>query len=154
MTVGERLRYIRKSSNLTLEEFGSRIGMKKNSLSQIENGKNSLTEQTLMSVCREFNANPDWIRSESGDPFVSISDSDAYRRAADAVATGSHEMDRIVRGIITYYGNMDDDCKSLFLDYLHKVSSLVSDSESKHTAPDEETLKKQYETKDVHDNAV
>ena len=46
MTRGERIKEIRKSYNLTLEKFGERIGMKKSSVSQLENGINSVTEQT------------------------------------------------------------------------------------------------------------
>ena len=38
MTQGERIREARKTLGLTLEKFGEKIGMKKNSVSQIENG--------------------------------------------------------------------------------------------------------------------
>lgn len=65
MTQGERIREVRKTLGLTLEKFGEKIGMKKNSVSQIESGKNSVTEQVVKSICREFNvdymANPDKI---------------------------------------------------------------------------------------------
>ena len=44
MTQGERIREIRKVLGLTLEKFGDAIGMKKNSISQLENGKNNLTD--------------------------------------------------------------------------------------------------------------
>ena len=47
MTQGERIREVRKALGLTLEKFGEKIGMKKNSVSQIENGKNSVTEQVI-----------------------------------------------------------------------------------------------------------
>ena len=38
MTQGERVKEIRKALGLTLEKFGNEIGLKKNSVSQIENG--------------------------------------------------------------------------------------------------------------------
>lgn len=149
-----RIKEIRLNRGFSQEEFGKRLGVTKSTISNIETGRFNLTDSMVKLICKEFNVDETWLRTGEGNMEPTVSQAEAYRRAADAVATGSHEMDRIVRGIITYYGNMDDDCKSLFLDYLQKFSSLVSDSESKHTAPDEETLEKQYETKDMHDNAV
>lgn len=70
MTQGERIRTVRNHFDLTLEKFGDRIGMKKNSVSQLENGKNSLTEQTLRFICREFNVNEDWLRTGEGEMFI------------------------------------------------------------------------------------
>lgn len=149
-----RIKEIRLNRGFSQEEFGKRLGVTKSTISNIETGRFNLTDSMVKLICKEFNIDENWLRTGEGNMEPTVSQAEAYRRAADAVASGSHEMDRIVRGIITYYGNMDDDCKNLFWDYLQKVSSLVSDSESKHTAPDEETLEKQYETKDVHDNAV
>ena len=54
MTQGERIREVRKALGLTLEKFGEKIGMKKNSVSQLENGKNSVTEQVVKAICREY----------------------------------------------------------------------------------------------------
>ena len=73
MTQGERVKEVRKSLNLTLEKFGERIGLKKNSLSQIETGRNNLTDQTFASICREFNISEDWLRDGTGDMFVDLS---------------------------------------------------------------------------------
>ena len=64
MTQGERIREVRKTLGLTLEKFGEKIGMKKNSVSQIENGKNSVTEQVVKSICREFNVDYIWLTSK------------------------------------------------------------------------------------------
>ena len=73
MTQGERVKEVRKSLDLTLEKFGERIGLKKNSLSQIENGRNSLTDQTASSISREFNVSEEWLRDGAGNMFVDLS---------------------------------------------------------------------------------
>lgn len=74
MTQGERIKEIRKANSLTLEKFGERIGMKKSSVSQLENGINSVTEQTLISICREFNVNERWLRIGEGEMFIRLSE--------------------------------------------------------------------------------
>ncbi len=72
MTQGERVRYIRKDKKMTLEKFGEKIGLKKNSLSQIENGKNDLTEQNKKAICREFHVNYAWLSEGIGDIYNNI----------------------------------------------------------------------------------
>ena len=74
MTQGERIREVRKTLGLTLEKFGEKIGMKKNSVSQIENGKNSVTEQVVKSICREFNVDYIWLTTGGGEMFVDTDD--------------------------------------------------------------------------------
>ena len=70
MTQGERIREVRKTLGLTLEKFGEKIGMKKNSVSQLENGKNSVTEQVIKLICREYNVDPTWLTTGEGEMFV------------------------------------------------------------------------------------
>lgn len=80
MTQGERVREIRKALGLTLEKFGNEIGLKKNSISQIENGVNELTEANLMAICREnWNnklVNEEWLRNGEGEMFLPITRDD------------------------------------------------------------------------------
>lgn len=42
MTQGERIREVRKALGLTLEKFGDKLGVKKNTLSALERGVNGL----------------------------------------------------------------------------------------------------------------
>lgn len=74
MTQGERVREVRKALDLTLEKFGEKIGLKKNSLSQIEHGINNLTEQMAKSICREFNVSYDYLVDGEGEMFTDLPD--------------------------------------------------------------------------------
>lgn len=70
MTQGERVKLLRKSLNLSQEKFGERINMKKNSISQIENGVNNLTDIVAKSISNEFNVNYFWLRDGEGDMYI------------------------------------------------------------------------------------
>ena len=72
MTQGERIKLVRKELNLTLEKFGERIGLKKSSLSQVEIGINSVTEQLIKSICREFNVDYLWLTTGEGEMFNNL----------------------------------------------------------------------------------
>lgn len=66
MTEGERVKAVRKAKGLTLEKFGESFGMSRSSISDIENGRRSLTPQTRLSICREYNVNIEWLVSGDG----------------------------------------------------------------------------------------
>ena len=72
MTQGERLKEIRKTLGLTLEKFGEKLGVKKNSLSQIENGHNALTDQMALAICREYNVHYDYLMAGDGEMFDNL----------------------------------------------------------------------------------
>ncbi len=74
MTQGERVREIRKSLGLTLEKFGEKLGVKKNAISQIETGRNSLTDQMTKSICREFGVDYIFLTTGEGEMFVDSDD--------------------------------------------------------------------------------
>ena len=89
MTQGERIREVRKALGLTLEKFGEKIGMKKNSVSQLENGKNSVTEQVVKAICREYNVDYMWLTTGDGEMFID-SDDDFIERI-DRIMAGEDE---------------------------------------------------------------
>jgi len=68
--MNKRIKELRKHLGFTLDQFGEHVGLKKSTLSNIENGKNNITEQTFISICREFNVNPEWLRNGAGDMFL------------------------------------------------------------------------------------
>ena len=57
MEQGIRVKKLRKELGLTLEKFGKPLGVGKTAISKIENGENNLTDQMIISICREFNVN-------------------------------------------------------------------------------------------------
>lgn len=68
--MNERIREIRKKLRLSGEKFGEKIGLKRVAISQLETGRTTPTNQTIMSICREFNVSEEWLRSGTGDMFV------------------------------------------------------------------------------------
>ena len=70
--MGERVRELRKTLRLSGEKFGEKIGLKKVAVSQIETGRNNLSEQNILAICREFNVNEDWLRYGTGEMFKDV----------------------------------------------------------------------------------
>ena len=76
----ERIRQVRKSYGLTLEQFGEKIGLKKSVLSRIENGYSMPQEQTLRLICRVFNISYAWLKDGVGEMTAESDEDDAVNR--------------------------------------------------------------------------
>ncbi len=68
--MNERLKKLRKTLDLTQQEFADRIGIKRNSFANYETGRNTPIDAIIVSICREFNVNEEWLRNGSGDMFL------------------------------------------------------------------------------------
>lgn len=71
-----RIKELRKRLGLTLDKFGERIGIKKSSLSTIESGKTNASEQTILSIVREFGVSEEWLRNGTGEMFPEKSEAE------------------------------------------------------------------------------
>ena len=70
-TEGERIKYLRKDIlHMTLEAFGDRLGVKKGTLSPIENNKNPVTMQMRRNICNTYRVSENWLLTGEGDMFV------------------------------------------------------------------------------------
>ena len=70
MNEGLRVKEIRDSLNLTMEKFGSALGVGKTAISKIEKGERSLTEQMAKAICREYSVNEEWLKNGTGEMFA------------------------------------------------------------------------------------
>lgn len=109
--MNERIKELRNQLGLTLEEFGSRIGMSKSGLSKIERNVSGISDQTIRSICREFEVNEEWLRTGDGDMFDQSNGSILSRVSSEygltareqAVIAAFLELDTADRAVIMRY---------------------------------------------------
>lgn len=114
-TINERIHKLRKHLSLSQEAFGQRIGIKKPSISMIEKGKNNPSEQTIKSICREFNVNYSWLVNGSGDVFLKTDDA-----LFEALAE-EYNLSEIHMRMVKEFLKLDDHDKDVFVKYLENV---------------------------------
>ena len=108
-TINERIKYIRKDLKMSQKDFGEKIGLKPNSLSDIETEKNSVTEQTLKAVCREFNVSEQWLRKGEGEIYKFVQ-TDDYSEITTIIG----EKDPKAKQAIIDYWKLSESDKELF----------------------------------------
>lgn len=68
--MNERIKKLRRTLDLTQQEFADKIGIKRNSLANYETGRNTPIDAIVVSICREFNVNEEWLRNGTGEMFL------------------------------------------------------------------------------------
>ena len=75
MFTGERLRLLRNTLNLSQDDFGKRLGVSNTAISKLEKNERNLTEQMLLSICREFKVDYFWLTEGRGEMFIETPES-------------------------------------------------------------------------------
>lgn len=115
MTQGERIKELRKTLSLTLEKFGQRIGVGKSTISDLENGRRSLSEHMTKSICREFSVDYIWLTTGEGGMFVE-SDDDFFERI-DRIMAGENESRKNMIKTLLYASDADIEAFDRLVDY-------------------------------------
>lgn len=121
--MNNRIKQLRKDLGLTQEKFGEKLGLKKNSISQIENGINSLTEQLLLSVCREFNVSEKWLRTGEGEMFIPVPEEDEVAAYVEDLLAdnGENELYNLIKSIMRTYNELSPKSQEVLKDASKKL---------------------------------
>lgn len=71
--MNERVKQLREALGLSQEALGARVGVTRGSISRLESGTNNVTPAMIISLCREFNVNEEWLRNGTGEMFNDLS---------------------------------------------------------------------------------
>ena len=71
--MNERIKELRKYLNMNQEEFGARIGVKRSTITNYENGDRVPLDAVVSSICKEFGVSEVWLRTGEGDMMRAMS---------------------------------------------------------------------------------
>lgn len=73
-----RIKEIRKSKGLTQTDFGKKIGVKGNTITNYETGLRNPSDAIIKAICREFNVNELWLRTGKGEPTSKLEEEERF----------------------------------------------------------------------------
>lgn len=65
----DRIKKLRKTLDMTQQEFADKIGVKRNTIAQYEIGRNEPIDAVVNLICHEFDVNETWLRTGEGEMF-------------------------------------------------------------------------------------
>ena len=93
--INARIKHVRKEiAKMTLEQFGSKIGISASACSYIEKGINNPSDQTVKSICREFGIREEWLRTGEGAERIAQSKDEEISSFLHSVLKGEPETFR------------------------------------------------------------
>lgn len=69
MTLGERIKKVRKDKDLTQQQFAEKIGTSANVLTNYETGRRNPSSSVINNICKTFNVNDKWLREGTGEIY-------------------------------------------------------------------------------------
>ena len=118
MNINNRILELRKNAlKLSQENFAKKLGITKSSISKIENCENNVSDRMVLSICREFNVNEEWLRTGNGEMFNTSSNINFEEY------TKQKGMTDIEKDIVMNYLNLDIETRSKIIEMLKKTFS-------------------------------
>lgn len=118
--MNNRIRKLRKSLDLTQEKFGSRIGVKGNTVAQWESGRNDPPDSSITFICREYNVNEAWLRTGTGEMFNPSPSS-----AMDVLAAEYH-LDQNAYVVVEKFLNLKPEYQKGVIEYFKAVAAALN----------------------------
>ncbi len=118
--MNERLKELRATLGITLEEFGKKVGITRSAVGRLEKGERNLTEQMIISICREFDVNEEWLRTGAGEMFDRLTDQQKVMKYAGLLLKDTDSIvASAIKTFLVTYEQLDDTSKAV----LEKIAS-------------------------------
>jgi len=112
--MNERLKKLRRTLELTQQEFADKIGSKRSTIAKYETGSNIPSAAVISLICKEFDVNEDWLKTGDGEMFEELTDQE---KTMKYIAKLVKDKDSVVANAITAvaiaYEQLDDAGKAV-----------------------------------------
>lgn len=113
MSIGERIKKLRKHLDLTQQKFGERLGIKGNTVAQYELGRNEPIDAVLSLICREFGVNEEWLRTGNGEMFEQLTEQQKILKYTGLLLKDKDSaVANAIQTLIITYEQLDDTSKA------------------------------------------
>ena len=137
MTINERIKRVRSEANMTLVEFGKKIGLTKSTVSRMEQNGYAVIPQNVQLICTAFNISEKWLTEGKGDMYTS--DEEAI---LDKLA-GMYDLSKSQMIFAKQWLQLPATAKDAVVDYIVSVASALQEKKStKNDVSESDTSKK------------
>lgn len=120
--IGKRIMDLRISLGLSQDEFGKRIGITRSSVSGFESGRRNPSEQTLLSMSREFGARIEYLRDGIEPKFK------PEGSAIDALQE-ERRLSPEARVLVDVFSKMDPGSQATLISFVKQAAAALENME-------------------------
>lgn len=112
MTIGERIKALRKGKKLTQAAFGKRIGLKATAIGMYEKGERQVSNQSITLISQAFGVREEWLRT--GEEPQELPRSSTF--------LSNPNLGKNDRIIIQMYLELSEEKRQILKDYIASVA--------------------------------
>lgn len=131
LTIGKRIKKVRKALDLTQQEFADQIGSKRNTIATYEMGRTEPSAAVVSLVCTKFNVSETWLRTGEEEMFLA-----KPTAALDALAV-EHHLSNSDYALIEKYLALKPETRKAMTDYMREVVASITAMERDGNLSDE-----------------
>lgn len=147
-----RIKKVRNYYKMTQTQFGSKLGLKGNTITSYETGVRVPTDSVIVSICREFNVNREWLETGEGEMLV-----ETTGRTLDRIRKRYGASDTF-RAMLDVYAAMTDAQQDAFEEYINMLARAVAAGQNpatvKPSVPTEAEIARSTATEDAPDGKL
>lgn len=117
--MNERLKKLRKTLDMTQQEFADRIGTKRNTIAKYETDTNVPSAAVISLICKEFNVDEEWLRTGKGEMFIQLSRNEEIAEFVGQLM--SDEDDSFKKRLISGLAALDENGWKVLEDFLDSI---------------------------------
>lgn len=130
LSIGERIKKLRKALDLTQAEFGEKIGSTQNAIGNYETGHRNPSSSVINNICKTFDVSEKWLRTGEGEMLIPKSD------AALMLLACERDLTMGDLALIEKFLNLKPESRKVILDYALEAAKAVADMEADGFSPD------------------
>lgn len=127
--MNKRIKLLRKSLNLTQQEFADKLNIKRGAVSNYEVGRNQPIDAVISLICKEFNVNEDWLRFGKGDMFLPFEDE--VSEIVSHLLDESNPFYDMIIDIMHTFNNLDDKGQEIMCNFTADLAKRIAEKEKK-----------------------
>lgn len=116
----DRLKELRKALEINQADFASKISVTQGYVSEVENGRKTLSNMAIRLICNEFGVNEKWLVMGEGDMFV---DSNGVNIAA---VVREYNLDKIDEDILKSYCDLPYEQRFAARQFIKYLSNAIA----------------------------
>lgn len=121
----ERLKKLRKTLDLTQQEFADKLKVPRNTIGGYEVGKSNPSDAAVNNICNIFNVNEDWLRTGNGEMFIRLSRNDEIAKFVGELM--KEEEDSFKNRLIAGLAALDDTGWEVLETFLNSIQPKEKD---------------------------
>lgn len=136
MTIGERIKKVRKAKGLTQQELADKLGSVQNTITGYETGRRTPSSAVVALICKTYHVNEEWLRTGAGEMFAPEDGSLLKRIASE------RNLSPRASAFLGAFLSLPDDEQEAFARAIEDAAQKMKDaprgepSESRPPAPD------------------